>query len=99
MTFERDPQIAALLGHWQAPAATPDAVARIVAAAGSANMQAPIARRRLMFAAPALAAAMAWAVLSIGHYPVAPKTDPLLQQSALGVFSVSQPGGDGGDTP
>lgn len=99
MAFEHDPQIKALLGHWQAPQPSPYAIAHILAAAGGSGVQAPALRRRLLFAAPALAAAMAWAVLSIGHHPIPPKADPLLQQSALGVFSVAQPGGGEGDAP
>jgi len=99
MNTDLDLQIAKLLGHWHAPQPSGDAVLRILVAAQATAPSSFVVRRRMLIAAPALAAAMALGIVSLGHRDPLPKNDPVLQQSALGVFSVSQPSGDAGDLP
>lgn len=99
MNAHLDLQIAKLLGQWHTPQPAGDAVARILLAVDATPSKSFFARRRLLIAAPALAAAMAIGIVSLGHRDPLPKNDPLLQQSALGVFSVAQPNTEAGDLP
>lgn len=99
MNANLDLQITKLLRQWHEPQPSGDAVARILVAAQATPSKSFFTRHLLFFAAPALAAAMAIGIINLRHDDPLPKNDPLLQQSALGVFSVAQPNTDAGDLP
>jgi hypothetical protein len=105
MTQELDLKIAALLGTWHAPTASDDSVARLLAAAGAhghfpdaGQAKAPRAHRFLLIGS-ALAATMLFTVIGHDQHDMLSKTEPLLQQSALSVFSVSSATLDADEVP
>ena len=83
MSFEQDSQLKALLSGWNAPSPSDDAVARILAAAHSPKS---LGRQRIFAVVSALAATLVFGVLTLTPHDVLPKNEPILQQSALGVF-------------
>ena len=96
MSFERDPQLKALLSGWNAPSASDDAVARILTAAHSPKS---LGRPRVFAALSALAATLVFGVLTLTPHDVLPKNEPILQQSALSVFSIAAPHSDAEELP
>lgn len=99
MMGPQDKQIADMLAGWAAPAAHPDAVARILAAAGAQAMPAPRRWPRgwQLVGAPALAAAMVLGIIAWTPHDTLPKNDPVLQQSALHAFAMEPAGSDTAD--
>ncbi len=99
MNADLDQKIAHALRHWEAPPPSPDAIARILAAAQPNPAQTLVTRRRMLFAGPALAAAMAIGIVSYSQHEALPKNEPVLAQSALSVFSIASATPDAEELP
>jgi hypothetical protein len=94
MNTDLDTQITKLLGEWHVPQPSGGAIERVLLAASASAPKPNFLRWRMLMAAPALAAAMAFAIVSYTSHDTLPKNDPLLQQSALGVFTIGQQSSD-----